>query len=507
MKQPKMILLFMLFFCCSIFYVQQTKAASEPVVRANEVERGIWQVDTPRPTAKQLMKLYAIEVIGSTKRVIVDDASVNYHQTGTYTIRFLIDGQVLATVPMIIQEQTPLPVPYDLLFERDLDEKESLKTFMMTALFGEKMADYTLEWLAQPPVLNEVGTYIVPLRLIDSYGRQVQKTATIRVLNRKKPQFTIDRKHVYYHQGERMTQDQVIKDANITVQERSTVTEVQIDLSQVNRFKEGRYTAMVTAKDTAGNEATPQEMFIHIGRKEMNELQYELGEPISIQKLKRDLAPLSIQGMDLTQVDFKKIGHYELPVYLNNRQTKQIPLTILDTTPPTISIQKKKYVYEQGDDITVEKILKDLQATIRDYDRKDLTLELSKPIEEIRRSGKHKIQLIGRDRSGNETFIPVQVDVLEHAWISSGQRGDSKNTNKLFKTKTITAEANQVGQETEILKANHHTTTVKTSDSPILPIKKWLPIGVFLLLIGMLVFLRTKRVFRKNTFFHRRSLK
>ena len=116
-------------------------------------------------------------------------------------------------------------------------------------------------------------------------------------------------------------------------------------------------------------------------------------------------------------------------------------------------------------------------------------------IEEIHRSGEHKIQLIGRDRSGNETFIPVQVDVLEHAWIISGQRGDSKNTYKLFKTKMITAEV------------NHHTTTVKTTDTPILPIKKWLPIGVFLLLIGMLVFLRMQRVFRKNTFFHRRTLK
>ena len=502
-----MILLFTLFFCCSIFYVQQTKAASEPVVRANEVGRGVWQVDTPRPTAQQLMELYAIEVIGSTKRVIVDDASVNYHQTGTYTIRFLIEGQVYANVPMIIQEQTPLPVPYDLLFERDLDAQESLKTFIMTALFGENATTYKLEWLAQPPVLNEVGTYTVPLRLTDSYGRQVQKTATIRVLNRKKPQFTIGRKHVYYHLGERMTQEQVIKDANITVQERSTVTEVQIDLSQVNRFQAGRYTAIVKAKDTVGYEATPQEIFIHIGRKEMNELKYELGEPISIQKLKRDLAPLSIQGMDLTQVDFKNTGRYKLPVYLNNRQTKQIPLTILDTTPPTISIQKKKHVYTQGDDVTVEQILKDLQATIRDYDRTNLTLELSKPIEEIRQSGKHNIQLIGRDRSGNETVIPIQIDVLKNAWISSGQRRDPDATNNLFKTKMITAESEDVGQVTEILTAKDNTATVKTNDSTILPIKKWIPIGIFLLLIGMLVLLRTKRVLRKNTFFHRRLLK
>lgn len=491
----------MLFFCCSIFYVQQTKAASEPVVRANEVERGIWQVDTPRPTAKQLMALYDIESTEHLSRITVDDASVDYHQTGTYTIRFLIDGKIHLSVPFVVQIHTPLPIPYDLIFERDIDATDPLKDFMMKALFGEKYQLYTLDWLAQPPSMNQVGTFTVPIRLRDAYGRQVQKQATIHMLDREKPEISIEHAHLYYQKGDILTEQQIIQDAKINVQDASNDIEPQIDISKVKKLKEGRYPVTVTAHDMSGNQAIPQTLYIHIENVQISGLQYELGEPISIQKLKRDLAPLPIQGMDLTRVDFKKIGQYELPVYLTADQTRLIPIVISDTTPPSIKMKKKKQVYTQGDKITIKRILDDLQAEITDYDQQELTLELSKPIQQITKVGKHAIELIGRDRSGNEVVVPVQIDVLQ-----SDTAGDHFITPPLFKSKMIVAEQNQEKLKTENLQSTNNVTTASNTSTTI-SFKNRLPIFVFLLLIFALLLLRTKRVLRKNFFFHRRLLK
>jgi len=237
---------------------------------------------------------------------------------------------------------------------------------------------------------NTIGDYEAEVKATDSSGNVTTEKVTIHVVDTTPPDITGDEVK-NYPIGTTLTPEQIIQDMNIGVTDNSgeNITP-QVDMSQVDTSKPGKYPVEITATDSSGNTSTKTVEIeiadntppsVEIPEKEKT---YEVGTQKTEQEVLNDLnititddsGETITPEIDLSGVDFNTIGDYEAEVKATdssgNTTTEKVTIHVVDTTPPDITGDEVKN-YPIGTTLTSEQIIQDMNIGVTDNSGENIT--------------------------------------------------------------------------------------------------------------------------------------
>jgi len=275
---------------------------------------------------------------------------------------------------------------------------------------------------------NKIGDYEAEVKATDSSGNTTTEKVTIHVVDTTPPDIAGDEAKTY-PVGTTLTDAQVLQDLNISVTDNSgeTITP-QIDLSQVDASKPGKYPAEITATDSSGNTSTKTVEItiedttppvLEIPEKEKT---YEVGTPKTAEEVLADLnvtvtddsGETITPEIDLSGVDFNKIGDYEAEVKATdssgNTTTEKVTIHVVDTTPPVINGDEAKG-YPVGTTLTDAQVLQDLNISVSDNSGETITPQIDISGVDTSTPGKYPVEITATDSSGNTSTKTVEIEI------------------------------------------------------------------------------------------------
>lgn len=165
-----------------------------------------------------------------------------------------------------------------------------------------------------------------------------------------------------------------------------------------------------------------------------SEATYEYGDRIS-QDISDYLTgtawSVQLGELDLSRVDEDRAGIYEAVVY-HGRHTYRYKITIQDTVAPEILWKEGQVYLAMGADCTVEDVIDgisdvDARAEALFYDKGETAAEIS-----FDQTGQYEVEILARDRAGNETRGEVSVIVdtppviegVRRFYVTPGEKPD-----------------------------------------------------------------------------------
>jgi len=406
-----------------------TADTTPPVITGDENVN--YELGAPR-TPEQVLADANIEVSdnsGETITPVVDLSGVNWTQAGTYpatvtatdsagnTSTFEINVTITAdTTPPVITGNPN--VNYELGTTQTPEQVLSDANIQVTDNSGEAITPIVdlsnVNWMQE-------GTYPVTVSATDAAGNTGTFELTLIIgSDTTAPIISVDA-DVTYTRGINRTPEQVLADIHASVTDNSgeTITPT-IDLSGVNFNQDGTYTAVVSAQDSAGNQADPVNVNVHIvapptGLITANaDVTYEVGSNID---LARFIADANINILDLVGVvgepvvsfdaiDFSKVGDYPVTASAVNVlgipvATANINVHIVDTEAPFIT-GNGTAEYPAGTTMTEAQFLRDNDITVSDNSGEVITPTTNFSDIDFSTPGEYTVTIHAKDASGNE---------------------------------------------------------------------------------------------------------
>jgi len=281
---------------------------------------------------------------------------------------------------------------------------------------------------------NKEGKYVVPVTARDSAGNSTQFDVTITITRDVTGPVITGNTTASYELGKKPTDDEFLANAQIVVSDNSGEDIKPIaDLSNVDFNKEGSYTAIVRATDTAGN-TTSFEVNVIITPDVTApiitgtpNLTYVAGTTVTPQQVLLDAnisvsdnnpAPI-IPSVDLSGVKFDVIGTYKVIVQAKDASGNEaipfeITITIVsnDKTPPVITGDDKVSYYVNRP-VTVEQFITDAHITVSDNSGETITPAIDLSQIDFTTPGLYIVTVNAKDSAGNEA-TPHNVSVTIH---------------------------------------------------------------------------------------------
>lgn len=426
----------------------------------------LWQINTLEATDEQLVKLYSIP---QNELLKIDDSVINYTKLGVYPLLFhMKDGQVIAK-RMTIQLNSPVRIKEQPILQLEVGKQVELSPELLQSYLGsEEENGYSYKVIKEQIDMNRIGRYKVELQITDPYGRIKMTTVFAEVTDLQAPKLYFNKKKLAYLVGEKITTDDLERDANIRAVDNYS-KELSYDwyLDKLNFQLAGDYEIGITATDESGNVSEMQYLTVSVGQRSAlkNSLQYEVHEKVSQQTVVKDLASPTIEKIAYKQIDFSTVGSYEMDVSLIGNLKTTVEINIVDTTPPTLESQVSNLEYENAEKVTEKQLQEDLQLVVNDnYDEKPLVY-FSKPISQLKRSGQHQLVIYAKDTSGNVAELPISLKVGQDDLVAQNKKSQDDKTTREgapvlkkddsndsgFKNKTIYAASQTEEFTTEIL--------------------------------------------------------
>jgi len=362
------------------------------------------QVDTSKPGK------YPVTITAT-------DSSGN---TSTKTVEIEIEDKTPPVIEMPEKEKT-----YEVGTEKTEQEVLNDLNITITDDSGETI---TPEIDLSGVDFNTIGDYEAEVKATDSSGNTTTEKITIHVVDTTPPDITGDEVK-NYPIGTTLTPEQIIQDMNIGVTDNSgeTITP-QVDMSQVDTSKPGKYPVTITATDSSGNTST-KTVEIEIGDDtppviEMPEKEktYEVGTEKTEQEVLNDLnititddsGETITPEIDLSGVDFNTIGDYEAEVKATdssgNTTTEKVTIHVVDTTPPDITGDEVKN-YPIGTTLTPEQIIQDMNIGVTDNSGENITPQVDMSQVDTSKPGKYPVTITATDSSGNTSTKTVEIEI------------------------------------------------------------------------------------------------
>ncbi|MBQ0137774.1 MAG: LapB repeat-containing protein [Kurthia sp.] len=380
-------------------------------------------MDTKPPTKDQLIRLYDVENDGD---LIVDDSAVNYEEVGEYFIVFSQEQGMAKTVKMVVQNHSPIELIENPLIQLKYGANESLTLANIQQLLGIEVANgLKLKILEGQVNQKDIGRYPLMLEMTDSYGRKIEQQIMVDVLDLQAPTIQIAKRSIHYPLGERMTKEQIMRDAEMTItDDYSDAKNISVTwiLDAVLENKVGNYRVGVQAKDENNNQSATEYVMIKIGDKYdyKDFLQYEVFEKPGAEKMAKDIGASNIESIAMDKVDFTRPATYQMPVQFTDGVRASIKVSIVDTTAPVMTVNAKTLEYQNAEYLTEQRILEDLEVYVEDNYTKQPEIEFSKTMEQLQAVGQHQLILTARDSSGNKTQKIIQLNIIgENAVLGS----------------------------------------------------------------------------------------
>jgi len=276
------------------------------------------------------------------------------------------------------------------------------------------------------------GKYEVPVKATDSSGNEATGNVTIDIIDTTPPVLNIEHDNPLYPIGTPKTSAEIVQDTNITATDDSgEVITPEVDLSGVDWNKPGSYEVDVKATDSSGNTVTKkmtivlQDSVPPTINTTKDELTSEVGTSKTAEELLQDLGVTITDNsgetitpeLDMSGVDFNKIGDYEVEVKATdssgNTATKKIPLHVTDTTPPVLDIKESEKTYVGGTQKTAEDIINEVGITATDNSGEVITPEVDLSTVDWNKPGKYEAQVKATDSSGNTSTGKVMIEIID----------------------------------------------------------------------------------------------
>lgn len=402
---------FILFF----LVVPSVQAVEESFI-VKEKNRGVWQVNTERPTYEQIILLYDII---HTKGLIIDDSDVNYQKVGSYSIMFSKAGEPEVSVKMIIQKTSPIEALKKPLIQLKLGTRSELTIEEIQALLENKTVEnYRYKVINSSVNKSSIGSYPLVLEMMDSYGRTKQQKIMVDVLDLQAPTISIGKETLSYKVGDQITAKQLKYDAALKISDdfsASEKIELRWYLGNLNSNEAGNYKVGVRATDENNNHSAMQYVTVKIANDYSfkKSLQYEVFSKPAEKEVLADIGARNVWSIGLEKVDFTHVSTYQMPISFNDGLKGMIEVVVADTTAPIITVNSNILEYRNMQEMTKQQILADLQLKATDNYTRQLNIEFSKTLEQLQEIGQHQLVLSTKDSSGNEAQQIIQLNVGE----------------------------------------------------------------------------------------------
>lgn len=328
---------------------------------------------------------------GETITPVIDLATVNFNQIGTYTATVTAadttgNAAIPQTITINIADTSKPTITGDNTITYEAGSTVTPAQFITDT--NITVSDASGETIAPNADLSGVdfatpGTYTAAVTATDSSGNTTTFEVTVTIADTTIPVINITGSDVTYELGSTVTDAQIISDAGINVSDNATGTITpQLDTSTVDFNTVGDYSVTVTATDATGNAAAPATITIHIVDTIAPvitadaELDAELDQPMSEAEVitAAHISATDASGsvtitVDLSMVNFNQLGVYNATIHAvdinGNEATQSLEVRVDDTTGPELTLDRV-IVYELGTTVTEEQFLEDINAEATD---------------------------------------------------------------------------------------------------------------------------------------------
>ncbi|GEK32473.1 hypothetical protein [Kurthia sibirica] len=404
-----------------------------------------WQVNSKKPTSEQLKHLFQ----QNDSHIEVDDQAVNYGEVGNYDIDFIDQQNDVITEQLLIEKDSPIEEVRQVVWTLPVEEDMVISDEMATAFYRQNTMDNQCEVvvLEHSLSLNSVGQYHLPVKITDEFGRQLHSEIALEIVDQEAPTIALLSTHLYYTVSDQLSVERFIQDGGIQIEDNydSTVQPI-IDFSSVDSSRLGQYKVAIHAVDAAGNKAQMRHLNIHIVPPTIlpEQLEYEVYTSITSADFIADLQVPTIKKVDLSKIDFQRLGKYNAFVVLKNDEKRQVEVSIVDRTAPIIQTATSTIYYAPDEQVTKGQVSKDLALHVTDNFDNDVEVSFTS----FMKKKQSYIEIHARDRSGNSakkmiTIVDRPLQQQESTWSYE----DEKEPRKSFYPVTITANKEKKSEE------------------------------------------------------------
>jgi len=273
---------------------------------------------------------------------------------------------------------------------------------------------------------SKVGSYPVKYDAKSNGGFTLHCDLTVHIVDTQPPTLDFGTDSLEYPVGTPKSAEEVLKDAGVKITDNSgEELTPEVDLSEVDWDKPGKYEAEVKATDSSGNVVT-RKIPIEVYDREPpvidgdDKQDFPIGTDVTPEDILKKLKITDNSGGDIkTEVDMSKVdktkpGKYPVEITstdsAGNKTTKTIEVEIKDNTPPEIKGDEKKE-YPKGKKLTPEDILKDLNIKATDDVDGDLKPEVDMSKVNTSKPGTYPVEITATDSAGNKTTKVVEITI------------------------------------------------------------------------------------------------